>query len=65
MIPKRIMKPPTTQEFQDFQAFPFLYAPYTHGETKNHIPASRQMVLAAFAVLSPAPVLPLMGSSIC
>jgi hypothetical protein len=57
MIPKRIMNPPTIQQFQ---AFPFADALYTQGETKSHIPARRHMVLAALAALNPPPVLTLM-----
>jgi hypothetical protein len=54
MIPKRMMKPPTIQQFH---AFPFVYAPYTHGETNNHTPASRHIVLIAFAAPSALPEL--------
>jgi hypothetical protein len=48
MMPNRIMNPPTIQQFH---AFPAPAAPYTQGETKNQIPASRHIVLAAFAAV--------------
>ena len=63
MIPKRIMNPPTIQQFH---AFPFVYAPYTQGETKNHMPASRQIVLVAFAAFRALGVLtPMLLVLIC
>ena len=48
----------TAPTIQLFQEFPFLAAPYTHGDTKNHKPASKQMMLA---VVTPVCLLSIVG----